>query len=266
MKRLTVTVLLLTLAGAAFGQSSTGPLSVEDQSISDASTSSAANSGNQDQGSNQQGIMMLMQQIQQYQKQIEQLRNTVEQLQHQVDTMKSAARDRYMDLDTRINALAEASLKQTKEDGKGDQEQAGNGKQSTDKAGDRDAYMAARDKLLNKDFPAARKAFEQYLKDYPKGQFRPFAHFWLGETYRVLPDVGADKAMAEFKTVINKYPDSSKVPAAMYKLASLQADQGKTQAAEVTLNKILMKYPDTSEARLAKSMLDQLGADDSGKK
>ena len=89
-------------------------------------------------------------------------------------------------------------------------------------------------------------------------EFRPFAHFWLGEVLRSLPNADMQKAAGHFRTVIEKYPEHSKVPAALYKLASIQAERKEVAQARVTLNKILLKYPDSSEAKLAKTMLMQL--------
>jgi tol-pal system protein YbgF len=251
IRSVAIGMVLAALSGAALGQSSTGPLAVEDRSTADKARNSGAPALNDD------AVTMLLQQLQQYEQEMQQLRGMVEKLQNEVDTMKAAERERYLDLDARINALAEASLKPAGDEpgGQGDAE-------SSDSENDRADYMAAREKLLGRDFTGARQAFESYLDKHPEGEFRPFAHFWLGEVYRSLPDVASDKAMARFSTVVNDYPDHSKVPAALYKLASLQAEAGEKEKARVTLNKILLKYPDSSEARLAKSMLVQLGGEE----
>lgn len=251
-KRLITGVILSGLVGVASAQSSTGPLSVEDRSVSAGGSGGASQRG----GASDEAVMMLMQQLQQYEQEIQDLRGMVETLRHEIDTMKQAQRDRYLDLDSRINALAEASLNQAVQESG---EQTSDGQSAGKDAGsDRQAYMAARDKLLNRDLQAAGKAFRAYLDDHPEGGFRPFAHFWLGEVLRRLPDGDAAEAAEQFRIVIDDYPEHSKVPAALYKLASIQAEQGQRAEAKVTLNKILLKYPDSSEARLAKTMLMQL--------
>lgn len=250
-RRLIIGVILSGLMGVASAQSSTGPLAVEDRKVASGQRQTDSQSGPPD-----EAVMMLMEQLQQYEQELQNLRGMVESLQHEIDIMKKAQRDRYLDLDSRINALAEASLNQA--------EQESDDKQQADASGggssgdDRKAYLAAREKLLNRDFQAARDGFRSYLDNHPEGDFRPFAHFWLGEVLRTLPDGDADEAAGQFRTVIDEYPEHSKVPAALYKLASIQAEQGETEKAKVTLNKVLLKFPDSSEARLAKTMLMQL--------
>ncbi|WP_111657046.1 tol-pal system protein YbgF [Isoalcanivorax indicus] len=260
MKRLLAGLVIGSLAGAAFAQPPTGPLSVEDrvyprpQSGSPAPPHQGAGSGGQ--AVPQDGLMLLMQQMSQMEDEIQRLQGRVEELQHELESGRRAERERYLDLDTRINALAEASIEQ----GERQTAQARGGtRDSASAEDDRAAYAAAREKLLGRQFEEAGKAFEGYLSDYPKGQFRPFAHFWLGEIYRSRSTPDRDKAMQQFRIVVDEYPDHSQVPAALYKLATLQAETGDTNRARVTLNRIIRQYEDSSEARLARSMLEQLG-------
>ena len=262
MKRLVTGLLLGGLAGTVAAQSSTGPLTVEDRVYPRPQSSAApARAQGQTQGSAtavpQEGVMVLMQQMQQYEEELQRLQGMIEELRHELDSSREAERARYVDLDTRINALAEASLDKAPQDDAPAGDGSGNAAASNAE-NDRAAYSAAREKLLARDFPAAGNAFEQYLKDFPQGQFRPFAHFWLGEIYRSQPSPDRNKAMEQFPTVVDDYPDHSQVPAALYKLATLQAESGDTTRARVTLNRIIKQYEGTSEARLAQGMLDQL--------
>lgn len=265
MKRLFAGLIIGSLAGAAFAQSPTGPLSVEDRVYprpqSDSpSQPQQSGGGSGGQAVSQDGLMLLMQQMSQMEDEIQRLQGRVEELQHELESGRRAERERYLDLDTRINALAEASIEQGER-----QAQASGGARggSASAEEDRAAYAAAREKLLGRQFEEAGKAFEQYLSDYPEGQFRPFAHFWLGEIYRSRSTPDRNKAMQQFRIVVDEYPDHSQVPAALYKLATLQAETGDTNRARVTLNRIIRQYEDSSEARLARSMLEQLGGDNS---
>ncbi|MCH8543533.1 MAG: tol-pal system protein YbgF [Alcanivorax sp.] len=266
MKRLLTGILIGGLAGGAFAQPSTGPLSVEDRVYPRPQTSTPSQSPNQpssapasQRGSGESlpegGVMMLMQQINAFEGEIQRLEGMIEQLRHELDTARSGERERYLDLDTRINALAEASIEQSEQQSAGSTATDGAG---GDAASDRAAYGAAREKLLGRQFPEAGKAFESYLKDYPRGQFRPFAHFWLGEIYRSQSTPDRDKAMAQFRKVVDDFPDHSQVPAALYKLATLEAESGDINRAKVTLNRIIRQFDGSSEARLARGMLEQL--------
>ena len=239
-------VLLLTGPVVCAQAQTTGPLAVEDRSVKSAGQSGSAVSD--------EGLMLLMQQLQQYEQEMGNLRGQVEELRHQVEQMRQAERERYLDLDTRINALAESTLPGPDSE----PEQAPAPAVEADPEQDRAAYMAARDKLLASDFAGATKAFETYLEEFPQGQFRAFAHFWLGEAYRSQGSPGREAAAGHFQAVVDKYPDSSKVPSALYKIAVLQAEAGDKARAKVTLNKILLQHPKAHEAKLAKSMLEQL--------
>lgn len=264
MKRLFTGILLGTVAGALQAQSVTGPLAVEErvyprpQSSAATDTRAAPAAGDL---SSQGGVMMLMQQMQQYEEELQRLQGQIEELRHELERGREAERARYVDLDTRISALAETSLDQPGHAGGAD-DGAGradaNRTNTANADSDRAAYAAAREKLLSRDFPEAGKAFEQYLKDYPQGQFRPFAHFWLGEIYRSQATPDRAGAMKQFQTVVDDYPEHSQVPAALYKLATLQAEGGDATRARVTLKRIVQQYEGTSEARLAQGMLDQL--------
>lgn len=269
MKRLLTGLLLGVVAGAAQAQAATGPLTVEDRVYprpqSSAATDNRGDASPRDLSAQPQGgVMMLMQQMQQYEEELQRLQGQIEELRHELERGREAERARYVDLDTRINAVAEASLDQsaTAQAAADATEQAnGSGASGANGASpesDRAAYAAAREKLLARDFPEAGKAFEQYLSDYSQGQFRPFAHFWLGEIYRSQATPDRAGAMKQFQTVVDDYPDHSQVPAALYKLATLQAESGDTNRARVTLNRIVQQYEGTSEARLAQGMLDQL--------
>jgi tol-pal system protein YbgF len=244
-KRLCLGVILSGLMVPAFGQG-LGPLSVEDR----------VQGSRQSQAVSDETLMMLMQQLQQYEHEINTLRGQYEELRFELDSLKQAERERYLDLDSRINALSSntgsVAPAATATSSVAASPAAGN--PETERA----AYMAARDMLYASRFAEARVAFEQYLKDYPSGQFRDFSHFWLGEALRSLEKPERAKAMEQFRIVIERFPDSSRVPSAMYRLAVLQAESGASADARVTLNRVIQQFPSSSEAGYARTMLEQL--------
>jgi tol-pal system protein YbgF len=246
MKRLIAGVLLGGLTVSAFGQG-LGPLSVEDR----------VNSSRSGQGSavSDEALMMLMQQLQQYEQEIGMLRGQFDELRHEIEAMKRAERERYLDIDSRLNALSASPLPSSQPR----QPVAGTGQPAgADPEAERAAYMAARELLYASKFDDARKAFQKYLQDYPQGQFRDFSHFWLGEALRSLEKPDRDGAMVQFRTVIERFPDSSRVPAALYRLAVLEAESGRAADARTTLNRVIQQFPTSSEAGYARTMLEQL--------
>ena len=255
IKRLLLAILL---GGPVLGAQaqSTGPLAVEERGSGGGRAPSSA-TGN---GGGEEGLYLLMQEMEQYQKQVQNLQGQVEELRHELNQLKGAERERYLDLDTRINALVEQVNSAPKTDAEAGDD-GGNSDTPADPEADREAYSAARGKLLERDFDAAATAFEDYLKDFPQGQFRAHAHFWLGEVYTNQKSPQLDKARKQFQTVVDDYPNHSRAPTSLYKLASLQAQAGNTGEAEVSLHKLIKQFPDASEAEMAKSMLKQLNGD-----
>lgn len=247
IQRVVTALLLVGLVSPAFAQG-TGPLAIEDRSAPQAQDAAPAQASDE-------GLMLILQQLQQYEQEIAELRGQLEQVLYEMDQMKQAERERYLDLDTRINALASGANAPAPA---GDEQPVASS-EAVDPEADRAAYMAAREKLLSSDFAAAGAALERYLADFPKGQFRPYAHFWLGEVYRGQSKPDKPAAMAQFRRVIEDFPDSTKVPSALYKLAVLEAESGDKARAKVTLNKVILQFPEASEAALARSMLDKLG-------
>jgi tol-pal system protein YbgF len=246
MKRLIAGVLLGGLTVSAFGQG-LGPLSVEDRVNNPRSGQSG--------GVSDEAMMMLMQQLQQYEQEIGMLRGQFEELRHELESMKRAERERYLDIDSRLNALsASPQSAQPRQPVAG----AAVSGPAADPEAERGAYMAARELLYASKFDDARKAFQKYLQDYPQGQFRDFSHFWLGEALRSLDKPDREGAMVQFRTVIERFPDSSRVPAALYRLAVLEAESGRTADARTTLNRVIQQFPTSSEAGYARTMLEQL--------
>lgn len=245
MKRLISGVILGGLMVPVFAQG-LGPLAVEERVQSSRQASSAIGD---------EALMMLMQQLQQYENEITSLRGQLEELRFEVDAMRQAERDRYLDLDARINALSGAPSAPVAESGAAPSAPA---RGAADPEQERAVYMAARDLLYASRFNEAKDAFEAYLRDYPQGQFRDFSHFWLGEAWRSLDKPDNARAMEHFRTVIERFPDSSRVPSAMYRLAVLQAESGKADEARTTLNRVIQQFPSSSEAGYARTMLEQL--------
>ncbi|MEE4250676.1 MAG: tol-pal system protein YbgF [Alcanivoracaceae bacterium] len=246
-KRLILGVILSGLWVPAWAQG-LGPLSVEDRVQGSRQAAAASD----------EALMMLMQQLQQYEQEISMLRGQFEELRFELENMKQAERDRYLDLDSRINALSASGVLASGAPEPAPAAPPAGAATAADPEAERTAYMAARDLLYASRFDDARKAFEAYLANYPQGQFRDFSHFWLGEAWRSLDKPDRGKAMAQFRTVIERFPDSSRVPSAMYRLAMLEAESGKVEEARTVLNRVIQQFPSSSEAGYAKAMLEQL--------
>ncbi|OGT98799.1 MAG: tol-pal system protein YbgF [Gammaproteobacteria bacterium RIFOXYB2_FULL_38_6] len=218
--------------------------------------------------------MNLPQQINDLQEQIQQLQGQLQVQQHDIKLLNMQQRSFYQDLDQRINQVS--ALNSNTNSSSANTTSSTNSasvttpaitsihtatakktmQQSNAKLTESSEYEHAFELIAKKQYDPAAKALNQYLNDYPTGQFVANTHYWLGEIYLLQDKLS--QALQEFQTVINHYPDSSKVSDAKLKLAILHLHQGKTEQAVNELNQIKKQYPNTTASQLAAIQLQQI--------
>jgi len=185
----------------------------------------------------------LYQRIEAMQEEIQMLRGTLEEQNYTIELMKKAERERFIDLDRRINQLSSVGTKTPATAGGFtanvfDDEQA--------------AYQKAKKRIDDKEYNAAIAEMSLYLEIFPRGQYVAQAHYWLGELYTVLDVPEFDNAQKHFQIILNEHPQHSKVPDALFKLGKLNDQQGKKTQAKVFFDRLLKEFPSSSAAALAK--------------
>ncbi len=192
----------------------------------------------------------MMQQMQQMQEEIQSLRGTVEELKHQVNLMQKQERERYLDLDMRINQLR----------GGGSVSQSATVKppMPAQAADEKALYQKASDHRKKNEFSEAIALLEQLLQQSPNGLYAPYSDYWLGELYMVAEPPQLDVAKKHFISLLANHSDHVKVPDAMYKLGKLYIRQGEKSKAKSTLSELVKRYPDKSAANLGKDLLKTL--------
>lgn len=185
----------------------------------------------------------LYQRIEAMQEEIQMLRGTLEEQNYTIELMKKAERERFIDLDRRINLLTNTN-NQSSMSAVGfasnvfDDEQA--------------AYQKAKKRIDDKEYNAAIAEMSLYLEIFPQGQYVAQAHYWLGELYTVLEVPEFDNAQKHFQLILNEHPQHSKVPDALFKLGKLNEQQGKKAQAKVFFDRLLKEFPSSSAAALAR--------------
>lgn len=194
----------------------------------------------------------LYSQVQQLQQEVQSLRGMVEELNHQLNQMRNGERQRYLDLDRRLNELDP--------DNKGASLAPATGKSSTASRFDNDKAMYEQASELRKksQFRDAIELLNDLLAEYPRGAYAPYSNYWLGELYLAVAPPDYKSAKKHFVSLLVDYPDHVKVPDAMYKLGRLYADQEQQDKARSTWNALIQKYPGKSAANLAKNALSSL--------
>jgi len=213
------------------------------------SYSAAVDNGNQNASGGAAFSWDTMSQMQQLQQEVLQLRGQVEELNHQIEVMQKQERERYLDLDMRINQL------QTGKPVAGSEAAT---PMPTVSGDDKTLYEKASQLRKDGKYPEAIAILEQLLTQSPKGVYAPYCEYWLGELDMVTEPPDLDKAKRHFINLLANHGDHVKVPDAMYKLGKLYAAKGETDKAKSTLNALIKKYPDKSAAKLAKDLLKTL--------
>lgn len=211
----------------------------------------------------------LFMQLQQMQDQISRQQGIIEELQNDVSRMKQENLERYQDLDRRIGSgTAPAATPDNSSTGGASNAATGAAAGASaaqppaassepgDPAKEKLYYDAAFDLIKQKDFDKASQAFNAFLRKYPNSQYAGNAQYWLGEVNLAKGDLaGAGQAFAK---VSQLYPQHSKVPDSLYKLADVERRQGHTDKVKGILQQVITQYPGTSAAQLAQRDLQKL--------
>lgn len=191
-------------------------------------------------------------QLQSLQQEVQELRGLVEEQANELQKLKQQRMDDYLDLDKRIGALQggglNADLEPGSRGGSRDRDSSDEERRSeTQKY--RDAYQLLRDRDIEK----AINAFEDYLDEYPEGNFAGNSHYWLGEIYLLNEEL--EQAQTWFERLLDDFPDDRKRSDAQYKLGRVYHQQGNDQEAQELLEDVASGTSDAS--RLARQYLEE---------
>ena len=120
-----------------------------------------------------------------------------------------------------------------------------------------DVFYTAEKRLQARDHAQAAKGFEQYLREFPKGDLLDVASYDLGLAYFGLRQW--EKAGRQFAIVLEKYPKSGQTPGARlhYALALINLKKGGDEA-RAYLESVQNDFPKSPEAKEASAALKRL--------
>lgn len=116
----------------------------------------------------------------------------------------------------------------------------------------KDAYAA----LMRREHAVAAAGFERFLARWPEHDYADNSQYWLAESYYDRKQW--DRALAEFRQVLRRYPAGNKAPDALLKVGYCYLNLGDRKAARDVLRQVIEIYPKTDAARLARERLDAL--------
>jgi tol-pal system protein YbgF len=121
---------------------------------------------------------------------------------------------------------------------------------------DQQNYQRAFDMISARRYEEAGVAFQTFLAQFPTSPLADNAQYWLAETRYVRGQFA--EALPEFRAVIERYPQSAKLPDALLKVGYCQIELGDRNAARTSLQEVMRQFPDTTAARLASQRLSSL--------
>ncbi|WP_444921085.1 YbgF trimerization domain-containing protein [Microbulbifer sp. CnH-101-G] len=207
-------------------------------------------------------------QMQVLQQEVRELRGTVEELRHELKRLKQQRTEDYMDLDRRIARLSgtepsaqpsvQPSVQPPVKGGGGASVRGGSAmppkpQGPKDGKSERDRYQASFGLARNGDYGGASAEFKSLLQDFPNGQYAPNANYWLGEIALVQGNL--EEAREWFVALLDGYPNSNKVWDGRYKLGTVYHQLGDQQKARNLLEQVAGS--DARASNLAKKYLQE---------
>ena len=129
---------------------------------------------------------------------------------------------------------------------------------------EQDLYNSAYKLVDAKRYQEAIVAFQDFLWQFPDGQYAANAHYWLGEVYLSqwhndrTNKLNLEKAIGSFKTVTAKYPKHHKAADSLLKLGIIEAEQENWPAAKEYFTQLKQQYPGSSRAHMADIRLQKI--------
>jgi len=207
-----------------------------------------------------EGFSNLLKQMEDLQKENQALRDQVDKLQFQLQQSATAQKQQYLDVDQRLQAVEKAAGDRSAMGAPGasvlDGGELKPGQLPVPGGSDRANYQAAFELLKQGRYKEASAALKQFMVAFPESPLMDNAQYWLAETHYVSQNY--EKALPEFTVVVDKYPQSRKIPDALLKIGYCNYELKRYGAARKALQSVVASYPETTAARLASQRLERM--------
>ena len=199
-----------------------------------------------------QSLLELQQRIERSQQELRTLRGQIDEARNSLESLQQQQRDLYGDLDRRLLVMENGAA--------GAPVAAGGTTNAPDVvfADESSVYGEAFAAMKAGRYEEAARGFQTYLAKYPRGPRADNATYWLGEAQFVQQQY--ELALKSFQAVA-AFPESRRLPDAMYKVALSQYELKAFRNARATLQKLIAQYPESEAAGQARLQIDKLNAE-----
>lgn len=125
--------------------------------------------------------------------------------------------------------------------------------QNTASLDERSFYQQGFELLNQSKHDEAVAAFKQQISSFPNGDYSDDAHYWIAESLYVNREL--DQSKLYYRSIVDNFPESSRVPDAMLKTAYIEQEQGNQIEARILLQEIMQYHPRSNAAISAKNRL-----------
>ncbi|MCY7295138.1 tol-pal system protein YbgF [Alteromonas sp. a30] len=193
----------------------------------------------------------LQTQLDDMQQEVNQIRGDLEVHSHKLEQILQRQRELYLEIDKRIEM---AMRKPSSTNSSGDSNPAPEPQMSADES---TMYDQAVNLILkDKKYEQAIPQFQSFLTRFPKSEYAPNAHYWLGLLLFNKQEWASAKE--HFSTVVSFYPDSTKRADSLLKLGVVALRQNNKAQALKLFEQVVKEYPDSSVRKLAESRIKGL--------
>lgn len=187
------------------------------------------------------------------------LRSQLEELQYEMSQASDRQRQLYLDLDQRLTAMQSAAAQANEDRSVLEGGTLAPGALPVPGGTDRANYQASFELLKQGRYDEAARALQQFMVTYPDSEYADNAQYWLAETHYVTQDY--QTALTEFEVVLNRFPESRKLPDALLKIGFCNYELASWDSARKALTTVAQQYPDTTAARLANQRLERMATE-----
>lgn len=105
-------------------------------------------------------------------------------------------------------------------------------------------------------FELALLQFQQFVKNFPESSLASEAYFYISECYEQQNNL--KEAARALTTIVEDYPTSREVPAALFKLGKIMEQAGRPHKAKAYWHKLIQDFRGSPESKLATQRLRRM--------